>query len=305
LRAANNLATFLLDHDPAEAVRVGDEAMELAERVGDRDSLQKLAFVAMAKVWGGDWSGADALVERWLRDDAPNLDYLSLAHARATMQAWSGQGDAARALHDVIRDRVRTSENAQDAFALAVTDYQLALAFGDEAATRTGAQSMIAADRAIGGTGWEGVAGDGMAAARMGDLEGARRRLLELATLRPQLQPGLALRPILEGAVLAREGRPREAAIAYREGFDRLRRIGMVLHMLMGGLDAAAALGPADPLVADIATEIRAFAARTGAVALERRLEETLARGRLSPVPPAADQRAAPARAPQNVRTTS
>ena len=57
LRAVNNLATFLLDENPAESIRLADEAMEVAERIGDRDNMQKLAFVSLAKVFAGDWDG--------------------------------------------------------------------------------------------------------------------------------------------------------------------------------------------------------------------------------------------------------
>ena len=60
------------------------------ERLGDRDNLQKLAFVAIAKVFAGEWDGASALIERWLHEDAPNLDYLPLACSRTMMLAWSG-----------------------------------------------------------------------------------------------------------------------------------------------------------------------------------------------------------------------
>ena len=139
-RAVNNLATFLLDENPAESIRLADEAMEVAERLGDRDNIQKLAFVALAKVFAGDWEGARALVDRWLHDDAPNLDYVPLAFCRATMLAWSGYPAEADAQARIMRERLKTSESVQDRFGMHMTEFWLAQAGGrDEEAVQAAA----------------------------------------------------------------------------------------------------------------------------------------------------------------------
>ena len=154
LRAANNLATFQLDDDPAEAVALLRESMALAERVGDRNSLQKLAFAADPMTGGGDWAGAEALIARWLRDDAPNLDYLPLAIARATMLAWSGRHDDAALQVRRMRERAEKSESAQDAFAIAKAEVWVALAAGDDRAAHTAAEALEVAYVKLGGPGW-------------------------------------------------------------------------------------------------------------------------------------------------------
>ena len=132
-----------------------------------------------------------------------------------------------------------------------------------------------------------------------------------MAVMTPQFQGLTAARRVLEGAMLAREGRPREAATAYREGMERFERIGMRLQAALAGLDAIEALGPADPVAAEAAEAVRGFVAQTGAVVLERRLEEALSRAvamnaaaRAGLVPARPDQ-LSPAPLPQNVRTTS
>ena len=308
LRAVNNLATFLLDENPAEAIRLADQAMEVAERVGDRDSVQKLAFIALAKMFAGDWDGARALVERWLHDDAPNLDYLPLAFTRATMLAWSGNAAEADAQARVMRERLQTSESLQDRFGMDMTEFWLAQAGGRDEEALAAAVRLADVDRGLGGSGWQGSYFQGLSAARRGDSASLRAATDAIAASTPQLQPLAAARRVLEGALHAHEGRSREAAMAYRDGLERFERIGLRLEAALGGLDAVEVLGPGDPVAAEAADAIRAYVTQTGAVVLERHLEAALARATAAaarlPATAAPDQRSA-APLPQNVRTTS
>ena len=68
-----------------------------------------------------------------------------------------------------------------------------------------------------------------------------------MVAVSPQLQPVAAARRALEGALLAREGRPRDAGPAYRDALERFERIGMRLQAALAGLDAIEALGPEIP----------------------------------------------------------
>src|SRR5262249_14357350 len=149
----NNLGTYLLDVDPGEARRILEAAMELAERIGDRENLEKLSFVAVPRVSGGDWHAAREIVDR-LRDDMPNLDYLPIASANAQMLAWSGNLDGAATQLDKMHDRLALSEEGtQDAFAVWITSVWVARAREDLAVARRAAEELEVAD--VFGLQWE------------------------------------------------------------------------------------------------------------------------------------------------------
>ena len=174
LRAANNLATFLLDENPFEAIRIVEEATAIAERVGDREYLQKLAFIAVAMVWLGDWSGAEALVGRWLSDDAPNLDYMPLAASEALMLAWAGRRDEADAL---VQHDARAGIPVRGPPGLVrgpLTEVWVALAQRDFDRVDAAARRLDEVSQVI-GLAWEAMTYQGLVAAERGDCAGGRQ----------------------------------------------------------------------------------------------------------------------------------
>ena len=307
LRAVNNLATFLLDENPAEAIRLRIRRWRSPNASVIATGPEACVHRAREDV-RGRLGGARALVERWLHDDAPNLDYLPLAFTRATMLAWSGNAAEADAQARVMRERLQTSESLQDRFGMDMTEFWLAQAGGRDEEALAAAVRLADVDRGLGGSGWQGSYFQGLSAARRGDSASLRAATDAIAASTPQLQPLAAARRVLEGALHAHEGRSREAAMAYRDGLERFERIGLRLEAALGGLDAVEVLGPGDPVAAEAADAIRAYVTQTGAVVLERHLEAALARATAAaarlPATAAPDQRSA-APLPQNVRTTS
>ena len=307
LRAVNNLATFLLDENPAEAIRPADQAMEVAERVGDRDSVQKLRSSRSRRCSRATGTAPG----RWSSGGCTTTPRPGLPPARihpgddARVVGKRGRGRRAGAGH---ARTAATSESLQDRFGMDMTEFWLAQAGGRDEEALAAAVRLADVDRGLGGSGWQGSYFQGLSAARRGDSASLRAATDAIAASTPQLQPLAAARRVLEGALHAHEGRSREAAMAYRDGLERFERIGLRLEAALGGLDAVEVLGPGDPVAAEAADAIRAYVTQTGAVVLERHLEAALARATAAaarlPATAAPDQRSA-APLPQNVRTTS
>ncbi len=301
-RAINNLAATNNGARPREMLDLLASAMTDAERLGDRDWADKLGFVALVAVSVGDWDYAETvLAQRW-RDDQPPLTWLPLACARATIDVLRGRTDEAARLVAEVRHRVEGSGSVQDAYGLEEAAWYMAYADGRMTDAGLAARRLFDVSLANRSDPDEPALLLGVAAGWNDDMAALQeaKGLLRGIALRTQVIVGLER--CLDGALAARDGRPRDhAARLYAEGIDGLRRVGHELWAVLVEIDAIGVLPATDPVAKAGLEHARAFAASHGAVALSALIEQRLER-RHHGTP---GQPSQPARTPQNVLTTS
>ena len=275
LRAINNLASFFSGLEPRRSVELLKSGLALAERVGDADYRDKLAFAGLAALFAGDWQWGVEVIDARLRDDLPLLSWITLAAGRAIVLAWRGHDAEAADVLTEMRQRVAAGGTHQDDFGLHTTELWLALAAGDLPAARVAAAGVVSSG-AVGGYPYEGYAYGGLAAALQGDLAAVRDSIDQLAHEPARFTAIVSWQTLLTAALAVREGRTREAAALYREALDGLHRSGNEFAAALAGLDAAASLGQADPTGAATAEDVRRFAAQNDVPVLVTLLERSL-----------------------------
>ena len=276
LRAINNLASILATPQPRRSLALLREGLALAERIGDGDALDKLAFAGWIALYTGEWAWGESLIQARYRDDLPTLSWGPLVGGTAELLAWRGKGAEANAWVERMRDRFAAAGTYQDEYALTATQSYVALAAGDLSVARRAAEAFIEAARANSDPA-EGYGLLGCLAAWQGDMPGVRAALSGLAEVPAQVGLVRALRSLLQGALAARDERPKEAVTLYASAIEELRRDGNELMAMIANLEVVGALGPDHPAGAAAADEVRRFAEQVDSPAALRLLEMRLA----------------------------
>ena len=309
-RAINNLVSVIGELQPRQSLDLLRDAMAEAERLGDRDWADKLAFGAIVAIWTGDWDYAEVVLQQHWRDDQPILAWVGPAAARVAIDAARGEQESADRLFAEVARRVGGSRSPQDEYGLHVAAIYAAYPTADMPAVLKAARSLVDVARATSFDPNEAALYLAMAAAWVDDLSGIREAidLLRSVALRSELV--LGLQSCAEGALAARDGRPTgEAARLYGIGLEVLRRLGHELWSVIVELDAIGVLDPRDPVAQESLAHARAFVEAHRALALGRLADQRLGRARARPgtSPPATSMAAGTAQAgtAQNVLTTS
>ncbi len=276
-RALNNLASLVMDSDPAAALAAAREGLALGRRLGLR-SFQTVDNAFVAAMRTGEWDWAIAELEPMRADD---VDPLTRAVATSDLILIR----AARGLpvNDLMAELEAATDQPGDLVkpvGLAWSAAWIAFAAGRyEEARRESHRyadlwnqgvaegALLAARCAV-------LAGDAHGAARdlgQGDVAGRRGRSID------------ADRTAIRAGIAALDGRPAEALALYREALRTARDLGVAWDEALDVIDMATVLDAADPEVRAAADRAREILARLGARPFSERLDAAMAR-HLEPV---------------------
>jgi class 3 adenylate cyclase/tetratricopeptide (TPR) repeat protein len=305
-RAINNLVTVLAELRPQQTLVLARDAMLEAERLGDRDWADKLAFVAINMAYTGAWDDAERIVAERLRDDLPTNYWVAPVIGRAIIAMARGELDVVDRIRDEVHRRFLASEDRQVGYALATATFWAAYGRDDAGAAVDGARQLVGVALEIGGETVEGAFFLALAGARQDDATILEEASTALDRATASDAAG-AVRAFTGAAIAARAGRASEAALLATQSLDGLRSVGHELWATLIELDLIGVLPPDSPLVVAAAERVRAFATERRATLLLERLEARVAagadRGRAGQPPRAMDRQ--PAGTPANVLTTS
>jgi hypothetical protein len=273
MRARNNLASALFDDEPAEASRILGEALELAQRIGDRGMYFWLAGTLGAALHdeGHDWEEheivmREAFESATLRSDRARL--LTLGTLFATSRG-EGLDERPKRIREILGD----TADPDELFMEEITEGVSALLSGDpDAAYPKGIQAAdlitqnpeIGLDVALRAAVWSG------------NLERARAvaaRVSRLAATGPLTE---ALRLQANAAVAALEGRRDDAVAGFSAAVGRLRDLQQMFTAAVASVDAAVLL-PDQPTIRALAAEARPLLQELRARPYLEKLDEALA----------------------------
>ena len=242
-RASLNLASILLPTDPAGSAEAARVAVARARQIGDAYYLpMSIANLAVALLFAGDWSGADAVLH-----DAMEVDVFAgggefvLAYVAITAALRGDVGPRVSAMAELPESRA--SEDPQDLATVAVVDAFLAGARGEHADALRHARAALAHAPAVGISGeavlwmWPHAVRTALQldnAATVGEL----LTLLDgypVGYLSPLLR---AERSLARARLQARDGAD-DAAPALAAAVTELRAVGSPFHLAHALLDSA------------------------------------------------------------------
>jgi class 3 adenylate cyclase/tetratricopeptide (TPR) repeat protein len=270
LRAMNNLAAHSGFDDIRVVADLSRGMVELAERIGDRGWLQIAANTVMsAAIYLGRWDEADELATRFDLDAMPPAATISLGHDSATLLAFRGDSDAARAtlarldplLEELDDPRlVAWQRNAEAQVAAIAGRLEEAFAAGLEGARRQTEGSVWAAEWATRAALWLRDPERARSSLELHFAESGRGRQLD------------ADRATLKAGVAALEGRVDDAAALYRDAIRLYRDLELPIQLGLCLGDQAALLPPTTTTTAG-ATEARRIFEGLGAAGLLAHLD--------------------------------
>jgi hypothetical protein len=274
LRAINNRGASLYDFDPAAAVAITTEGLELARRVGDRGMLQSLRGLTG---WGhmitGDLEGALASFEGGLADETEPADMLVLLDGMIIVRATRGEqvGELVAELERLAvgmsdSNVTWTTVDAPARTAVCEGRFAEAVRRWREGAARLPSQ----------GPGWLAAAASTSLVA--GDAAGAASAL-EALDATGLHSPAMDLRRRAARAGLAAlDGRTAEAARGYRDALRGMLDLGFAWDHAVTSVEAATVLGPGQPEVQETIAIGRRALERMGAKPFLTRLDAALER---------------------------
>ncbi|HEY3523551.1 MAG TPA: hypothetical protein VGK63_07580, partial [Candidatus Limnocylindrales bacterium] len=271
-RAANNLCAALSVEDPRQAVAVGRRGIELARRYGLQGLLVgSLSNAIEAALGVGDWDWIDPELDALQLGDLERADHVGLLVGRAEIDAMRGGATAA-----FVAELEEARSGLSDPVAIAAVAAAIALIRLAEARFEDAfAEATTAAGDPLNAP--QGLRIAARSAVRLLDAERARNALERLAALGAVGTANTAASRAIDGGVLALEGRWGEATVAFRDGWARLRELGLEHELGASMVDFLAVAPPAEPSVDDVAAEAREIFGRIGARAWLAQVEDVLA----------------------------
>ena len=91
----------------------------------------QLSFVGLVAILAGQWEWGAEVIDARLRDDLPNLNWITLAAGRAMLMAWRNRPAEAAEILAEIRRRLGHASTYQDRWGLHATEFWVASAAGD------------------------------------------------------------------------------------------------------------------------------------------------------------------------------
>jgi class 3 adenylate cyclase/predicted ATPase len=283
-RALLNLSSAVLASDPREAASAARRAVEYARRAGAAYVLSAATVnLSEALVLTGDWDEVGALLGDAPADGLDEDPYL--AGMAVLLAALRGRADEVSASMQVVRERLRGTEDVQDESFRAWTEALASLAAGDPAGVLRHATDALKIGEGLGLNSdsvlwsWP-LAAD--AALEIGDEAEAARLLDWLGSHPPgHVSPLLrAERRLTEARLLA--GRPDPAPPdAFDGAVSVLREYGSPYHLAAGLIHQARFLADAGhpERAASLADEAGLLAAKLGAAPLTRLAQQLSASG--------------------------
>jgi class 3 adenylate cyclase/tetratricopeptide (TPR) repeat protein len=282
LRARINRCAFLGDDDPRAGFDASRAALELARRLGHRDSIGIALFnLSFAALHTGDWDAALAELEAALDEDLDPVDRATVLGNVLSLRTARGEPVAGQ-LAEVEALLRGSDEPASIAWRAWCTAWE-AFAAGRLAEARAECLGVIPLYA-------QGAFAAGVIAARSAlwgrDVDGARA---DLARLEAPGGHGLVKKVTFRGigaGIAALEGRRRDALAAYGEVLRAWRDLGCAWDEALTAIDMATLLDPADP-------DVRAAAERGREILVGLRARPFLGRleAEMTGVMPGAAQR--------------
>ena len=266
LRGKVNSALHVVSDDPAEAVRVTEAALTLAERLGLRDHLLA-SNAAETSMPVGRWAWASDVVEQHLASGPEGVDRLMLAAARWSLRAHTGDLDKAEFARLVQEARdlgdAPDMESGLGAY-LALLEGRLSdavrLAIAEAGVDPLNAPAML------------GLASH--AAMWHHDLESLTRVEAAFREAAPRGRFTEAHGRAMRAGIDALEGRTREALAAFLQSARQFNDLGVPVDRALNAIDMAAALGTDAPEVQAEVDAARSILEELGASPYLERLEK-------------------------------
>jgi len=279
-RATYNLAGRLYADDPAAALRVLKDGLDLARRLGQRGWFVTLAgFGVGAAIDAGEWDWATAVADEVFEFEVPAELRLELEIWLSNILAYRGETEAAQRLVDG-HEGLLADLGATQAQTYWVGRAELAMIAGGLE------DAVAAAERAVeasSGDAWWVAGTTSKAFFRLGDLDRVRVSLAAIEAAAEHGRFSDALADTSRADILALEGRRPEASRLFADVIRRYRELGVPNAAAETSLDFVLALGADDPAALAAAEEARALWTRLGARAALERLDEAITRGPIAP----------------------
>ncbi|MEK6190687.1 MAG: adenylate/guanylate cyclase domain-containing protein [Chloroflexota bacterium] len=275
LRGIISRTFFELEIDNRRALAGMREGLELARRTGERRIMLRFANnVGFTAYLGGEWDEAIATLEGPLAEDLEPNHRVGLLGNALVVRASRGESIA-----DGLAELDRLAGGSNDvglaSLRLSVFDARGSEAFaaGRFEDARTAWLRVVELDTTQGPSYY-------YQAARAGlwdrDLDAARSDLRALDGTGVHGGVVEIRRATIRAGLAALEGRPREAAAAYREAIRDFEDQHLAFDAALTALDMTAFVGISEPEVGPIAAAARAFFARVGARPFVERLDATV-----------------------------
>jgi class 3 adenylate cyclase/tetratricopeptide (TPR) repeat protein len=271
LRARYNLSSVLSLFDLQKGLAVSREALELAEKVGNRYFVIAFSGAVADQLCDSatDWDGVLQIVEEWLARDLEPVDRLSLEHLGIYILAARGElgPDRLTACEALARGLADPQVSAaQDAVTAEVAwcsgDFEAAVRVGLKAAEHFGFGVLLEALR---GALW------------LRDLPRVRLIVERLETHAESDPLSEALRTAGRAGLAGLEERTSAAVPLYQEAIRRHHELGFEFLAAVTSLDFAWAMGPNVPEARQAAEEARPVFERVRARVYLERLDAALA----------------------------
>jgi tetratricopeptide (TPR) repeat protein len=271
LRALTNMSAFVLEQDPAAAIRLTRETLLLSRRLGGRD-----ATIVYNAVWPaigyGDWDWAAVEVEDLLEADLEPEDRAIMLGLAIWLRSWRA-GDVADPLAELER---LAAGSTLPAIASTLHEARAEVALATGRLAEAGSEFLEAGRSYPTQSFFFRMAGHAAAWDRDGGVARAVLQALEVPLIRGRV-PDLA-RVTIRAGLAALDDRSGEALSLYREALRGWRDIGLSVDEAFTGIDIATLLDPAGPEVQVAAQSAREILARLGALPFIERLEAALGR---------------------------
>jgi len=274
LRALNNLASTIQEDDPARAVRVAAEALEVAHRLGIRGMVNWLTgTLAIARLsTGSDWEETLEILKSATEDAGNDSDRLRLTMMRVAIE--DNQGDFDDALLERAFELLKAVDDPGFTGLGETTLGDRALALGDGAAAYEHFTAALVADAL---DLWS-IAGKMRSAIWMGDPKLIRDAWAVLDAFPGSGRTTVAAKHWGHAAVAAIDGRRAEAVSEFRRAIELMNETESYFEAARLALDAMKML-PDEPQVRSLADAARAAFEVAGAKPYLKFVDQALAAG--------------------------
>jgi class 3 adenylate cyclase/tetratricopeptide (TPR) repeat protein len=261
------------DIDAPGSVDAYRESLALAGRVGNRVGLLRMANnLGYTAFQTGDWDEALEHLDGLLAEELERGDRIALLGNSVIVHACRGEDVTAelaelqRLIGDDWTDSTAAVDDAIGNAAMASGRLGDASAAWRHLADQDAINAVEFRYRAARPALWEGDLAGAQADLAALDATGVHGTVVELR--RKTIRAGLA----------AREGRPAEALLLYREVLRGWRDVGLSWDEALTGIDMATLLDPSDPEVRTAAESTRAILVRLGAKPFLERMDAAMGR---------------------------